>query len=133
YIQLQDEFMFRDTFVNRTTAYIATSELWVDSLHGNTPTVFPDNEVFHNVDANLLFDYPLEYNEVFWEHFQKRKPQHSIPLHIENDMSFPHALTYQFKHKHERDTNIQAPVAPKIPYTYSKYGHNLTDPYHWLK
>jgi len=133
HLKQQDEFIYNDTIENIRTPYNATLEVFIDNIQSKNVQPFKNEEVFVNVDANQLFDFPLYYNDTFWTKYSSEKPQYNIPNEIRIDMEEKHPLETQFTNKHVRDTSLQAPIAEKKPYSYSIHNKTIKDDYAWLK
>lgn len=127
-----DEFIYKDTIKEQTTPYATITELFAINDRSELLTV-SGQENFANVDANFLYDYPLEYNKEFWDSYQKEVPLAQLSDKLRSDMETTQTLEKQFSVKHLRDESILPPVAEKEPVATKWHGTELVDDYQWLK
>ncbi|HNP19119.1 MAG TPA: prolyl oligopeptidase family serine peptidase [Fulvivirga sp.] len=129
----EDEFIIEDTLQNILTPYAAVTTLNVNKIYTENIPEIADSDNFANVDANRLFDYPLEYNNNFWRQYTLLHPVATIDSTIRKDMESTKTLEKQFANKNIRDTTLLPPIAKQIPEQKSMYGIDWTDDYSWLK
>ncbi|MEL7004900.1 MAG: carboxypeptidase-like regulatory domain-containing protein, partial [Bacteroidota bacterium] len=128
----EDEFIYTDTVANNTTPYAAVSEVYMTNVQP-AGQKFDFKETLENIDANQLYDYPLEYNTKFWEDYTKNTPIAEIPEQIRKDMEVGKKLEQQFVDKHTRDENLTPPVAKIKTKETPIHGEVIKDDYAWLK
>ncbi|MEO1051094.1 MAG: prolyl oligopeptidase family serine peptidase [Bacteroidota bacterium] len=133
HLRQEDEFIFKDTITNVTTPYAAVSELFVNEIITDSVKAIPKTETFANVDFNQLFDYPLEYNQEFWDDYAQSTAISIIPDQVRMDMESEKKLEQQFKEKHFRNDTMPIPVAKKEPERVKIHGDEWYDDYAWLK
>lgn len=133
YIQHQDEFIVKDTNKNEVIPYLANSEFYLTNQNYNiTPEIKP-TEAFANMDANQLFDYPLDYDADFWKMYHSTFLWSKVPDSLAKSISKDTALEAQYKLKNRRDTSLKPPIAAKKPVETNLHGHRLIDDYAWMK
>lgn len=133
YLRHEDEFIFKDTLKETTTPYVAVSEFRRTGLQLDSVKKFRLQDDFSNLDANQLFDFPLEYDSIFWTNYTQKHPITQIEDSIRVDMEIKKILEKQFTEKHLRDTTLKAPIAKKVPSELRIHGEVLIDDYAWLK
>ena len=131
-IKRVDEFIFKDTIKQITTPYATITEINALDKPASLRDI-PIRESFANLDANFLYDYPLEYNKPFWDDYEQKVPIAQLDAQLRSDMEENQTLEKQFAMKHLRDESLAAPVADVEPHTTDFHGTVLTDNYHWLK
>lgn len=127
-----DEFIYKDTVKEQTTPYSTITELFTINDQSDLASV-SGQESFANVDANFLYDYPLEYNKEFWDGYVKKVPLAELSAKLRADMETSQPLEKQFALKHLRDEAMLPPVAAKEPVVTKWHGTELVDEYQWLK
>lgn len=127
-----DEFIFKDTVKEQTTPYSTITELFAINDRSELASI-PSRESFINLDANFLYDYPLEYNKVFWDQYEKQVPLAVLSDKLRTDMEATQSLEKQFALKHMRDESMLPPIAEKEPVVTKWHGTELVDDYQWLK
>ncbi|MEM6376672.1 MAG: prolyl oligopeptidase family serine peptidase [Bacteroidota bacterium] len=133
FLRHEDEFIFKDTTDNTVTPYAAISEFYVHDIQQEHIQALKPVENFANQNNNQLYDYPLEYDSTFWQQYEDQYAIAKIDESIRADMESEKTLEEQFRDKHLKDENLQAPVADKKPITTKIHGRTLVDDYHWLK
>ena len=129
----EDEFIFKDTVSNNTIPYNAVSELWVNNVKLDSIYKFKSSENFININANQLYDLPLDYDSLFWERYTTENIIAKIPDSIRKDMEAEKTMEKQFKEKHLRDEDMEAPIAKVVPSKKAIHGLTMVDDYGWLK
>lgn len=127
-----DEFIFKDTIKEQTTPYSTITEIFATNDQSALKTV-SGRESFLNLDANFLYDYPLEYNKEFWDNYEKEVPLAVLDDKLRADMEATQPLEKQFALKHLRDESMLPPVAEKEPVVTNWHGTELVDDYQWMK
>jgi len=133
YIRREDEFIYYDSISDNTIPYKAISELQVTDIKTSEVNKLDDDEIFINSYANQLFNYPLSYNQKFWDSYQKSNPSSVIKASIRSEMEYGKKLEVQFVNKVTRDDQFPKPIAEQKPYEYQHLGKTYQDPYNWLK
>ena len=133
YLKHEDEFLYEDTLKQEVIPFLATSEFYLTEQHYNIEPKIKAMEAFGNVDANQLFDYPLEYDSAFWQNYHQENSWSIVPDSLVESISKDTALEAQFYIKHIRDENLKPPIAKKVSHSTSIHGYTLNDPYAWLK
>lgn len=133
YFQHQDEFIYKDTNRNELIPYLANSEFYLTGYELNTKSNIKSTELFANLDANQLFDYPLEYDREFWENYHQKYPWSKVPDSVFESISKDTSLEAQFTLKNLRDTSLKPPIAKKKAHITQIHDYTLVDNYAWLK
>ncbi len=133
YFQHQDEFIYKDTNRNELIPYLANSEFYLTNHEYNTNSTIKATDLFANLDANQLFDYPLEYDKKFWDNYHQQYPWSVIPDSLVKSISKDTALEVQFTLKNLRDTSLKPPIAKKKEQLTKIHEYTLKDDYAWLK
>lgn len=133
YFQHQDEFIYKDTNRNEIIPYLANSEFYLTDQTYDTESTIKATELFANLDANQLFDYPLEYDKKFWKAYHEKYPWSVIPDSLFQSISKDTSLEAQFTLKNLRDTSLKPPIAVKKEHITKIHDYVLKDDYAWLK
>lgn len=129
----EDEFIFKDTTDQSTTFYAAISEFKALNIEKNTVKKISRDDNFANTMSNQLYEYPLEYDSIFWQKYSTENPIATIDAKIRKDMEFEKSLETQFRDKHIRNDSMPEPLAKIEPYSFKIHGETYTDNYSWLK
>ena len=133
YLRHSDEFIFKDTTDQVITPYVATSEFSRTGTDFAPTKAIPEDDHFANVDRNELYNFPLEYDSLYWAAYLAEHPGFAIPDNIRDDLSREKPLERQFGDRLRRDPDLPPPVAPIDPSSYTLHGQRITDDYAWLK
>ena len=129
----EDEFIFKDSTDQTTTFYSAISEFNTKEFSSKNEKKLPKDENFANTVFNHLYEFPLEYDSIFWQDYSRKNSLANINSTIRKDMEFEKSLERQFRDKHIRNDSMPEPIAKIEPYSFKIHGENYTDNYAWLK
>jgi protease II len=129
----EDEFIYKDSISQTTTYYAAISEFNTTNINTQNVKKISKEDNFANVSSNQLYEYPLEYDSIYWNKYTKENTLATIDEAIRKDMEFEKSLEKQFRDKHIRDDAMPAPIAEIKPTSFKIHGENYTDNYAWLK
>ncbi|WP_324027124.1 prolyl oligopeptidase family serine peptidase [Maribacter sp. BPC-D8] len=129
----EDEFIYKDTTDITTTYYSAISEFNVSNINEKNTTKISKEDNFANTVANQLYEFPLEYDSIFWQEYTAKNPISTIKSTIREDMELDKSLERQFHDKHVRNDSMPEPIAKIEPSIFKIHGENYTDNYAWLK
>jgi len=129
----EDEFIYKDTTDITTTYYSAISEFNVSDINEKNPTKISKEDNFANTVANQLYEFPLEYDSIFWQEYTSKNPISTIKSTIREDMELDKSLERQFHDKHVRNDSMPEPIAKIETSNFKIHGENYIDNYAWLK
>ncbi len=131
-IKRQDEFLFQDTVTQKTTPYMAISEILVTDQPSSIEVV-SEVENFANKGFNSLQDYTADYNQKFWNDYEKQVSLARLNDSLIQDMEAKIPLNQQFLMRRARNKNRKLPEASSRPTKIDEWGISVVDNYHWLK
>lgn len=129
----EDEFIYKDSIKQNTTYYSAISEFKAKTITTKSTKKISRQENFANTIFNQLYEFPLEYDSIYWQNYTIKNSSSIIDSTIRKDMEVEKNLEKQFLDKHIRNDSMPIPIAPIIPSTFKIHGENYTDNYAWLK
>ncbi len=136
YVKIKTDFdyIFSDTYIFKNEHpqinYKLNSELLINKISTNNVYKLSEEKAFKNKLLNLVYDYDLDYNKMFWENYnliKKTKLQDSIIKQLEKQET----LQEQFESRLLINDSLKAPVAMKIPQINPVT--KCKDDYYWMQ
>lgn len=128
----EQEFSYRYMEEDSTFILKTTRNLLINAVDRNNVVLIENDDSFSLKWGNLLYYYPVAYDENFWDTYNVL-----IPNNIEADLlailEKEKKLEMQFGDKFTQDTALMPPQPKRIPFFRALYCDTITDYYQWLE
>lgn len=110
----------------------AEREMMFNSIQTENAKILDKEKTFTNNMYASIYDYPVNYNENFWENYNMLYPT-TLQLQIKENLELYKPLEEQFKTRYEYDISLKPPIATKKPDFLTINNDIFEDNYTWLQ